>query len=235
MSRFDKTIKLTTYKITKQCVESIEHFLKQDISTTLDIDSVTESSVSLEIHSNDSVATYSTIHDYKPKLFENGVTAVVMQLTYLKDSSKAGSIYLRFDWNGEKSILGLCIEDKNSKSKALIVIEEVLGLIDHNKTLHRYFYPREIITFPLLFIGILIGVFGFMSKAENVRPPCVITLVTIILYLALFRYLKGHCTFESRKQKYIDGLLNFFLITFVTFILTCLLTPVGNRFFNLPK
>lgn len=62
---------------------------------------------------------------------------------------------------------------------------------------------------------------------------CIGFVVLLLIYIGMFKFIKGHCSFDSVKQNQVDKVLDWLFLGIAGFILSCLLTPLGKMLFGI--
>jgi hypothetical protein len=229
--RYENISKLSTYKVDKELIESIESYYKVQIPQFLGIDQPQLDQVSVTIYSRLGNETYKTISDYKYSLFHNDTKSITVEL-FLKDRYRGIVFRTRFDKNSEDSLIHICLYDDRGEELLQALKSKLVRTISAKKSMNWMFYPHDFILYPLYLIGFFIGVFGFVSGFKGARPYCIGFVLFLLLYIGTFRFIKGHCTFDSVRQNQVDKIIDWLFLGVAGFVLTCLLTPLGKLLFG---
>lgn len=229
--RYEKISKLSTYNVDKELIERVENYYKVQVSQFLGIDQPQIDQISVTIFTALGNETYKTINDYKYPIFQNDTKAITVE-SFLKDKYRGIVFHTRFDKNGENSVVHICLYDDRGEELLQALKSKLVRTISSKKNMNWIFYPRDFILYPLYLIGFFIGVFGFVPGFKETKPYCIAFVCLLLVYIGIFRFIKGYCTFDSVRQNQVDRVLNWFFLGVAGFILTCILTPLGKLLFG---
>jgi hypothetical protein len=229
--RYENISKISTYKVDKELIESIESYYKMEVPHFLGIDQPQVDQINVTIYTTSGNVTYKTICDYKYPLFHNDTKSITVELS-LKDKYRGIVFNTRFDKNGEDSAVSIWLYDDRGEELLQALKSKLVRTISIKKSMNWMFYPRDFILFPLYLIGFFVGVFGFVPGFKETRPVCIGFVVLLLIYIGMFRFIKGHCSFNSVKQNQMDKIIDWLFLGIAGFILTCLLTPLGKLLFG---
>lgn len=115
-------------------------------------------------------------------------------------------IQLRFGHNLDDTDLSVAVNGPGAREKALQIEEGLLRILSRDRNNNGIAYPNEFIPTLIFVGGFLIGLGGLMWPNRIGKILCAL-LFGLSFYLVAHRFIRGYCSFETRRQQRLDFLL----------------------------
>ena len=223
---------LRTYSVNNQLLRNIEELVINKMPALLlssPGDHPLEGHSTLKLSGRGGAEYFTPASKYALERFDNNIDKAALEFDYWvgqhTNERQAIMVTIRFSSDSGDSDLSITLRAHGAKEKVTDLERSLLQKLEQNKNINWIPYPNELIPTLVFVAGFLAFLFAFMFENPILKTLCILLFAGAV-YLVMHRFMKGYCSFDSKRQKRLDTIFKLIVITVFAFIIVSMLTPL---------
>jgi hypothetical protein len=224
--------KLSTYSVNTQLLRDLEAYVIDKmpgiIPVTPDHPKL-EGNTTLMLTHPDGTDLFTPTGKYTQSRFDNDIESAGLEFQYHDgqpvNERQAIVITIRFSRYSEDSDLTIALRTHSAQKKAAELEQGIIQRLEAHKNSNWIAYPNSGMPIFIFIAGFLAFLFALMVDNPVLKTICILLFVTAV-YLFAHSFMKGYCSFDSKRQKMMDTIFKLTLGAVILFIIVSIATPL---------
>jgi len=231
MEEYNVQRKLRTYSVNIQLLHEIEeHIIHKlpGIMPTSPGDNHLEGHTTLLLSGPGGAEHFTPMTRYTSQRFDNNIEKAALECSYWVgqyNERQALLLTIRFSSDSGDTDLAITLRTYAAKEKVIDLERSLLQKLEKNKTFNWVAYPNELIPTLIFVTGFLAFLFALMFENPLLKTICILLFAGAV-YLVMHRFMKGYCSFDSRRQQRLNAIFKLLVIIIFAFIIVSMFTPL---------
>ena len=166
---------------------------------------------------------------YTQPLFDNDTENIALEFKYHTgqplSERQAIVITIRFSSSSSDSDLAIALKANAAREKVMDLEQGLLEKLEQHKNMNWIAYPNDITPTFVFVGGFLAFLFALMFDNPALKTLCIL-LFAAAVYLVSHSFMKGYCSFDSKRQKMMNAIFKLTVSTITLFIIVSVVTPL---------
>ncbi len=224
--------KLSTYSVSKQLLQNIEAYVMDKIPGIFPPatgPNGLEGNTTLLLSHPNGTDHFTPTGKYAQQQLDNDTESVALEFKYHDgqpvSERQAIVLTIRFSRYSEDSDLAIALKTDTAREKGIALEQGLLEKLEQSKNRNWIAYPNEGTPIFVFIGGFLAFLFALMTDSPVLKTLCILVFVTAV-YLFMHSFMKGYCSFDSKRQKMMNTIFKLIFSAVTIFIIVSIATPL---------
>ena len=224
--------KLSTYSVNTQLMRNLETYIIDKMPGIIPSSPgphQLEGNAALLLSHPDGTDHFTPTGKYIQSRFDNDTESVALEFQYHDgkpvSERQAIVITIRFSRYSDDSDLAIALKAHAAKEKVMDLEQGLLQQLEKNKNTNWIAYPNAGTPIFVFIGGFLSFLFALMTD-NRVLKTLLIFLFLAAVYLVMHSFMKGYCSFDTKRQKTMNTIFKWIFSTVTIFIIISIVTPL---------
>lgn len=224
--------KLSSYSVTHQLLRNIETYVIDKMPAIIPSPQGRrnlEGNTTLMVTHPNGTDHFTPSGKFTQPQFDNDTESIALEFKYHDgqpvDERQAIVITIRLSSSSGDSDLAIALKADAAREKGLALEQGLLEKLDEYRNSNRLTYPNEVTPIFVFIGGFLAFLFALMVENPVLKIGCII-LFAAAVYLVMHSFMKGYCSFDSRRQRIMNTIFKWTVSIVIIFIIVSIATPL---------
>jgi len=223
--------KLSTYSVNQELLRNLEAYVMDKMPGIIPLPQGHrwEGNTTLLLSHPDGTDHFTPPGKYTQQQFDNDTELIGLEFKYHDgepvSQRQAIVITVRFSRYSEDSGIEIALRTDAAKKKVTDLEQGLLEKLAQYRNRNWIAYPNAATPTFVFVGGFLAFLFALMVESPVLKTVCIL-LFTAAVYLVSHSFMKGYCSFDSRRQRMMNAIFKLTISVVALFIIVSIATPL---------